>query len=434
MKSNLLSQVVRTAAMVALAMVLTTAAAARVNQRVLHTFSGSDGKLPEAGLTFDSAGNLYGTTFEGGTGDHSLCQLGCGVVFELSRTAHGVKETVLYDFCSLADCSDGASPAAALILDAGGNLYGTTTGGGTQNAACPGTTGCGTVFELMHNSDDTWTEVVLYRFSSADGAAPEAGLTFDSAGNLYGTTAQGGADGFGVVFELMPAAGNSWTQSVLYSFTGGTDGNEPYAGVILDSAGNLYGTTYRGGLQSGLCGTAGGCGVVFKLALSGGAWTETVLHSFKGGDGADIVSGLTFDAAGNLYGTNYLGGGSHQCGLQGCGLIFELKQNANGSWTETVLYVFNNGATGAHPTGSLVFDAAGNLYATTRGGGTALDGVVFELTPTGTGHWREQALSFTGANGSGPDAGVILDTVGNAYGTASFGGANGDGVIFQITR
>jgi|HubBroStandDraft_5_1064220.scaffolds.fasta_scaffold07716_3 uncharacterized repeat protein (TIGR03803 family) len=434
MKSNLHSQLARLIFIAVIAIAFTTTAAAGVKERVLYNFSGNDGKLPESALIFDSAGNLYGTTFEGGTGDHSLCQQGCGVVFELSRTSHGVKQTVLYNFCSLADCSDGANPAAGLILDAAGNLYGTTTGGGNQNVACPGTAGCGTVFELMRNSDDSWTEVVLYRFSNTDGAAPEAGLTFDCAGNLYGTTSQGGAEGFGVVFELTPAGENSWTQSVLHSFTGGTDGNEPYAGVVLDSAGNLYGTTYRGGTQAGICATVNGCGVVFKLALSDGTWTETVLHAFKGGDGADITSGLTFDASGNLYGTAYLGGSSHKCGLQGCGLAFELTPNVDGSWKETVLHTFISGATGAHPTGSLVFDSAGNLYATARGGGSVLEGVIFELTPTGTGNWKEQALSFTGANGSGPDSGVILDSAGNVYGTTSFGGANGDGMVFQFTR
>jgi uncharacterized repeat protein (TIGR03803 family) len=435
MKSNLLLPAFRAAVVVALTLALTTVAAAAVKERVLNSFSGDDGELSEAGLVFDSAGNLYGTTFEGGTGDHSLCSQGCGVVFELRRTPNGVEETVLYNFCSLAECSDGASPAAGLILDSAGNLYGTTTGGGTQTAACPGPTGCGTVFELIHNSDDTWTQVVLYQFSGADGAAPEASLAFDCAGNLYGTTSQGGSDGYGLVFELSPASGGSWTQSVLYSFTGRTDGYEPFAGVILDSAGNLYGTTYRGGIQSGMCGDVEGCGVVFELSRTAeGAWTETVLHSFQGGDGADIISGLTFDTAGNLYGAAYLGGGSHQCGLQGCGLIFELTPQANGSWTETVLHSFTSGPGGEHPAGSLIFDAAGNLYGTTRFGGTALAGVVFELTPSGAGNWKEQALSFTGANGSGPEGGVILDSAGNAYGTTSFGGAKGDGVIFQITR
>jgi len=434
MKSTLIFLPARIAIAAVLGLTLTTVSAAGVNERVLHSFSGNDGKLPEASLALDSAGNLYGTTFEGGTGDHTLCSQGCGVVFKLSRSSNGANETVLYNFCSLANCSDGASPAAGLILDSAGNLYGTTTGGGTQNPSCPGPTGCGTVFELVHNSDDTWTEVVLHRFSITDGAAPQAGLTFDSAGNLYGTTSQGGAYGFGLVFMLTPSAG-SWTQSVLYSFTGSTDGNEPFASVILDSAGNLYGTTYRGGLQTGMCGTIQGCGVVFKLAPAvGESWTETVLHAFNGGDGADIVSGLTFDAAGNLYGAAYLGGTSRKCGLQGCGLIFKLTLNRNGAWTETELHSFTDGSAGAHPTGTLVFDSTGNLYATTRGGGTALDGVVFELSPIGPGNWKEQALSFSGANGSAPDAGVIFDSAGNVYGTTSFGGTSGDGVVFRISR
>jgi uncharacterized repeat protein (TIGR03803 family) len=273
----------------------------------------------------------------------------------------------------------GAYPTASPILDAAGNLYGTTCAGGTS----PGLNGGGTVFELTPTADGDWTETVLYEFGWVpfgwDGAHPYASLTLDAAGNLYSTTGYGGPYGrhgayvgFGTVFELTPTAGG-WTEGVLYSFsTVHLDGTDPRGGLISDAAGNLYGTT------SGYGGY--GYGTVFELTRNRRAvregWTEKVLHTFNGTDGAGPRASLILDAAGNLYGTT-VGGGTY-----GYGTVFELTPIAGGGWTERVLHNFNNdGTDGANPYGGLIFDAAGNLYGTTAWGGTYGTGTVFEITP-----------------------------------------------------
>jgi uncharacterized repeat protein (TIGR03803 family) len=230
------------------------------------------------------------------------------------------------------------------------------------------------VFKLAPNPDGTWTESVLYSFTGgADGGSPWAALVFDAAGNLYGTTWVGGADGKGAVFKLTPNPDGTWTESVLYSFTGGADGAYPAAGVIFDAAGNLYGTTGGGGADDN--------GAVFKLTPDpDGSWTESVLHSFTGGaDGGGPVTALIFDAAGNLYGTT-AGGGSRLlniCRGLGCGVVFELTPTSTG-WSETVLNEFLGKA--ADPEAPVIFDPKGNLYGTTWSG-TGNYGVVFEITP-----------------------------------------------------
>jgi uncharacterized repeat protein (TIGR03803 family) len=272
---------------------LTPAAGGGWTEKVLYSFSGNgtDGRAPYAGLIFDAAGNLYGTTQYGGT-------YGLGTVFELTPAGGGSwTEKVLYSFSG--NGTDGATPEAGLIFDAAGNLYGTTYQGGTY--------GYGTVFELTPAGGGGWTEQVLHSFNNngADGSLPAAGLIFDAAGNLYGTTSYGGTYFYyGTVFELTPAAGGGWTEQVLHSFNNnGTDGITPLsAGLIFDAAGNLYGTTFAGGTY--------GYGTVFELTpAGGGSWTEKVLHNFGNGtDGAGPLAGLIFDAAGNLYGTT--GGGS----------------------------------------------------------------------------------------------------------------------------
>jgi uncharacterized repeat protein (TIGR03803 family) len=278
---------------------------------------------------------------------------------------------------------------------------------------------------------------VLHRFKNdPDGATPWAGLIFDTAGDLYGTTKVGGA-GLGTVFKLTPNANGSWTESVLYSFTGGGDGAEPLAGLTFDTAGNLYGTTTMGG---GSTNCTGGCGTVFELTPnSNGTWTENVLHSFTGADGGEPYAGLTFDTVGNLYGTTLFGG--TKC--FNCGTVFKLTPNADGSWTESVLYSFANGTDGAYPSAVLVFDAGGNLYGTTGGGGNnskcANCGTVFELKPNPDGTWTEHVLHrFTdGKDGSSPDAGLIFDPAGNLYGTNVGTGnpscaAAACGVVFEL--
>ncbi len=339
---------------------LTPAGGGNWTETVLYSFrSGTDGAVPGAGLIFDAAGSLYGTTTAGGPNN--------GTVFELTPTAgEGWTEQVLYRFCSQANCADGQYPYGGLIFDAAGNLYGTTEFGGTN--------GYGTVFKLTPTAGGGWTETVLHSFGSGtDGASPFVGLIFDAAGNLYGTTTYGGTYGVGTVFELTPTAGGDWLETVLYSFgiNGLSDGGYPWAGLIFDAAGNLYGTTFYGGTYNR--------GTVFELTpMSGGGWTETVLHSFNpnnGTDGFNPYAGLIFDAAGNLYGTAYYGGS------YGGGTVFELTPAAGGGWTETVLRSFGNGTDGFWPYAGLIFDHAGNLYGTTEYGGTHNYGTVFELTP-----------------------------------------------------
>ncbi|MGA7080201.1 MAG: choice-of-anchor tandem repeat GloVer-containing protein [Terriglobales bacterium] len=264
-------------------------------ETVVHSFGEGDGKQPYAGLIMDAQGNLYGTY---SIGPYTTK----GGVFKI--TPDGT-ETVLWSFRY---AGDGKSPYAGLVMDAQGNLYGTTSEGGSAGYAGPGRDrcdhGCGTVFELS----PTGSETILYAFEGErknDGAGPfYAGLVMDAQGNLYGTTDLGGAFGYGTVFKVTPAG----TETLLYTFTGGTDGGSPFAGLLLDARGNLYGTTYRGGLYNE--------GTVFEVSASG---TEGVLYSFTGGaDGASPQAGLVMDAQGNLYGTASAGGSS------GAGAVFEV--------------------------------------------------------------------------------------------------------------
>jgi uncharacterized repeat protein (TIGR03803 family) len=414
-------------------------------EKVLHSFcspSKCGGSNPFAGLIFDSAGNLYGTT---SGGQPSYCYLdheNCGAVFELTLGADGKwTEKVLYRFCSASNCTDGANPIAGLIFDSAGNLYGTTSAGGQPNCG-----GCGTVFELTPGADGKWTEKVLYRFCSAsnctDGAIPYGGLIFDSAGNLYGTTNGGGSlsgncpqQGCGTVFEVTPGADGKWTEKVLHNFTFGSqayDGSTPeFGSLIFDKAGHLYGTTFYGGR----CIYPGGCGTVFQLTHHAkGGWTERVIYSFQadGRDGYAPYSGLILDAAGNLYGTTYGGGRSSNLRCLGCGTVFQLTPGAHGRWKEKVLHSFN-GNDGSGPAGSLIFDAAGNLYGNTNHGGAYDRGTVFRLNPKANGNWTETIYSFkTGNDGDYPDAGLIFDSAGDLYGTTYGGGTHDGGIVYEI--
>jgi uncharacterized repeat protein (TIGR03803 family) len=348
------------------------------------------------------------------------------------------QERVLYDF----DVNKyGASPLYGdLITDQNGNLYGTASAGGPTNHT-------GTVFELVKPATGTkWGKPhVLWSFSDSDdskgGTEPYAGLVFDSSHtNLYGTTYDGGTYGSGTVFELSPPTGGktSWTHTVLHNFnnTNGVDGYNTYASLVLDAAGNLYGTTFRGG--------AHGAGIVFELVkpTTGTVWKEKILHAFSNQptDGANPEAGLIFDASGNLYGTTHYG---DTTGLYNAGTVFELSPNGSGSWKEAVLWSFsNNGEDGSEPGyGSLIFDASGNLYGTTIGGGSNYVGTVFELSPNGSGGWNETLLHDFGGSLDGvmPYAGVILDSSGNLYGTTLQGGAYavdgnaGYGTVFELS-
>jgi uncharacterized repeat protein (TIGR03803 family) len=357
---------------------------------VLHNFaSPPNGAYPANGVVRDSAGNLYGTTDGaysdvGGGGTNNA-----GVVFKVDTSGN---ETVLYSFSG---GDDGSSPNG-LIRDSAHNLYGTTYGGGAL--------GAGVVFKV----DKSGHETVLYTFTGgADGGNPYA-VVRDSAGNLYGVTESGG-NGVGVVFKL-DTSGN---ETVLYSFTGGADG--AYPNSIIREAGNIYGTTTYGGNASG----TSGAGVVFKLDMSG---HETVLYTFTGGaDGGNSYAGVIRDSAGNLYGTTSSGGAS------GAGVVFKVDKSGN----ETVLYSFTGGADGGSPYAGLVRDSPGNFYGTTAFGGTAALGVVFKVDTSG----NETVLHTfkRGRDGDQPDtAGVILDSVGNLYGTAAFAGAGGQGVVYKL--
>ena len=355
-----------TAALVA-ALMFGGAALAAAQEEVLHSFGkGMDGRFPEAGLTIDSKGNLYGATGEGGAD-------GGGMVFELTpKAGGGWTEKVLHNFPS--DDKDGAYPLASLVFDTAGNLYGTTEYGGSEAS--------GTVFELTPEAGGKWTEKVLHSFhdNGKDGYDPEARLILDTAGNVYGTTTYGGgASTYGTVFELTPKAGGRWAEKVLHRFDyNGKDGVNPYAGLILDTAGNLYGTTGGGGAYT--------YGTVFELThKAGGKWTEKVLHNFNdnGKDGYLPAASLIFDSAGNLYSTTNVGGASGAgCGGEGCGTVFELTPKAGGRWTEKVLHSFSdNGKDGVSPYAGLIFDAAGNLYGTTYFGGASGVGTAFEIKP-----------------------------------------------------
>jgi len=296
-------------------------------EKVLHNFCSAancaDGWLPSSRLIFDSAGNLYGTAPYGGPFGG---QRGGGVAFEMTKASNGWKYSVLYSFCKSAQCADGDLPWGGLAFDASGNLYGTTLDGGSGAAKC-GSIGCGVVYELSPSAGG-WKETVLYSFCSAsnctDGLSPYDSPVLDSRGDLYGTTYAGGNaacqfnHGCGLVFELVPGGGK-WTERILYTFTGGSDGGNSYAPLIFDTAGNLSGTTNSGGNPS--CSYSLGCGVVFKLSRgSNGRWTESVPYAFAGGsDGANPVSGLTSDSV-HLYGLTQSGGNFE------AGVAFELQQ------------------------------------------------------------------------------------------------------------
>jgi uncharacterized repeat protein (TIGR03803 family) len=396
-------------------------------EKVLYSFEDNGGPgvyQPGAGVIFDAAGNLYST---GAGGTYSG-----GAVFELSPGAGGAwTETVLYNFCSADNCTDGRMPLAGLIFDAAGNLYGTTAAGGSYNNCGYNYEGCGTVFQLTPSANGTWTEKVLHSFGNGtDGQNPYASLIFD-AGNLYGTTLHGGAHGVGTVFELSPGAGGAWTENVLRSFGTGKDGYGPYGSLVLDAAGSLYGTTSEGGYYHHPgCGL--GCGTVFQLTPgANGTWAFKVLHIFgNGSDGRNPDAGLVLDAAGNLYGTTANGGSD------GYGTIFELKRGTNGKWTEKILRSFGSDANGAGPVASLIFDEAGNLYGTTEAGGRYGWGTAFELRRGTNGKWTYNLLHSFGRfpDGTDPWASLTFDAAGNLYGTTSDGGAYGvGGTVFEIT-
>jgi uncharacterized repeat protein (TIGR03803 family) len=396
-----MSSAPRTSAALALCVFLCTSlcgaeinggAPAKATETILYAFAGgSDGGYPQGIMAADSAGNLYGTA---GT-----------TIFELSPGSNGWTESVLYTFTG---GDDGGGPYGGLTFDSAGNLYGTTLEGGAY--------GFGTVFEVSPSSAGGWVFNTIHTFSGSDGATSYTPVTFDAAGNLYGTTRTGGAHGYGVVFEMKQNADRVWSESVIYSFTGGKDEGFPMTGVVLDSSGNLYGTNV------GVAEDAPG--VVFELSRQpSGNWKIDVLPEV----GLYPHGTPIFDPAGNLYGTTYQGG-------YGDGSIYELQAESNDRWkSETIWNFSSSGTDGMFPYSSLVRDSQGNLYGVTPSGGATGNGVAYELIHDST-HFNELELySFKGGtDGSSPET-LLAGPANTFYGTTAFGGENGLGTVFAIT-
>jgi uncharacterized repeat protein (TIGR03803 family) len=381
---------------------------------VIHTFTGIDGSFPQAGLTLDQAGSLYGTASRGGFGN--------GVAFRIKRSGSGWLFNPLYSFRG---GDDGALPLGRLTIGPDGSIFGTTALGGSTCFS----PGCGTVFNLKPPATFCgtalcpWRETVIHSFDGTDGSYPVAEISFDQFGDAYGSAAQGGANGAGAIYKLTKTA-QSWTASVLHDFNF-NDGQAPDSPLTLDAQGNLYGTTQFGGM--GFCNPMGGaCGTIFKLLPPGSDWTLSTLHTFdQQSDGEYPVSRVIFDQAGNLYGTTQFGGANGQ------GVAFEITSAGQFS----VIYNFVGSA---DPNSGLTLDAAGNVYGTTLNGGAFQNGSVYKLSKT-NGVWSYASLhDFTGgSDGRGPNCVVVFDASGNLYGTAELGGAtcggNGCGVVWQIT-
>jgi uncharacterized repeat protein (TIGR03803 family) len=353
-----------------------------------------------AGMTSDSAGNLYGVTYYGGNSSNCGADIGCGTVFELSP-AGGTNWTMttIYNFQNGAD---GAYPFVGLIFDAAGNLYGTNTAGGAYNA--------GVAFELSPSSGGNWTFTPLYSFGqSAQSVPPTSPLVRDAAGNLYGVTSGGGRYFYGAAFKLSNVAG-VWKETLLHSFGGAGDGSQPFGPLAIDAQGNLYGTTLGGGSST--------WGIVFELSHQpNGLWTENILYNFASGGSPE--AGVTLDSAHNLYGATYTGG-AHGAG--GVYRLTRINQNGHLVWKYIQLYSFTAGSDGSNPASPLTFDASGNLYGTDAAPSAECSdpfygcGQVYKLSVGTNGLWHISALYPIPASGQ-PSGSLVVDSAGDIFGT-----------------
>ncbi len=373
---------------------------------------GASAGNPAFQLVEDAAGNLYGTTFWGGN-MHACKGQGCGVAFRLSPLPDGQwKYTELYQFFG----GDEPFLPSNLILDAAGNLYGESMEG-------PG--GSGSVFELSPTASGPWKFTTLYTFNGSDGYVAYGGLVFDAAGNLYGTTQAGGTGSgqAGVVFELSPQAGGGWSEKTIWNFSVDSSvGSTPYAGVVIDAAGNLYGTTTR---------STSNYGAVYELSPGPSGWTATALYTFTGSsDGAEPIAPVTIDASGNLYGTTSEGGAYDQ------GTVFELSPTRSGDYSFSVLHAFTSGdGKSRFP---VTLSASGNLLGVTYLGGVLPYGTIFQLSQVDDNWLYDTVHAFSNSDGARPNN-LIMDSAGNFYGVASYGevagcsNSNGCGTIFKLT-
>jgi uncharacterized repeat protein (TIGR03803 family) len=396
-------------------------------ETILHEFAGKhDSGRPTASLIAGASGALFGAS-EGDDG------LRGGSVFELTLSEHGASERVIHQFKGK---RDGALPASALLAGQNGTLFGTTLVGGSSCEEF----GCGVVFELTPNGNN-YDERILHAFgqSQTDGTSPDASVTADSQGSLYGTTTFSGAGDVGTVYKLT-SAGSGFTYSIIYAFGGGNDAEYPMAPVVVDAAGSVFGTTFVGGSFVEGTGCGEGCGAVFQLVPSGSRYKESVIYNFQGSpDGAMPFAGLLPDGTGAFYGTTSSGGvaASSNC-PNGCGTVFKLTPAGSG-YAESVLYRFQGGTDGNAPKDAVIFGSGGVLYGTTSAGGAAGLGTIFSLTPSGSGYTESVVYSFKPAHdGAVPDSGLLFGSDGRLFGTTTGGGkqscpSGGCGTVFALT-